>query len=105
MKSKIKKNDTVIIIAGKDKGKKGKVIQVLPEAQKVVVENLNVMKKNVRPKREREKGQIISYSAPIHISNVMLFSSKAGKGVRVGFTKDASTGAKLRISRKDSSAV
>lgn len=101
---KVKKNDTVIIIAGKDKGKKGKAIQVLRESEQVVVEGLNIRKKNVRGKRQGEKGQVVSYSAPLHISNVMVWSSKHSKGVRVGFEKDAQ-GKKIRISKKDGSPV
>jgi large subunit ribosomal protein L24 len=104
MKHRIKKNDTVIMIAGKDKGKKGKVLEILNKKNRVVIEGLNVMKKSVRPKRQGEKGQIISYSASTHISNVMLWSSKAGKGVRIGFAKDAQ-GKKIRISRKDQTQV
>ncbi|PIS41643.1 MAG: 50S ribosomal protein L24 [Candidatus Kerfeldbacteria bacterium CG08_land_8_20_14_0_20_42_7] len=101
---KVKKNDTVIIIAGKDKGKKGKAIQVLRESEQVVVEGLNIRKKNVRGKRQGEKGQVVSYSAPLHISNVMVWSSKHAKGVRVGFEKDAQ-GKKIRINKKDGSPV
>lgn len=101
---KVKKNDTVVITAGKDKGKKGKVIQLFPENNKVVVEGLNVRKKNVRPKKQGEKGQVISFSAPIDASNVMVFSSKQGKGVRVGYSTDAQ-GKKIRITRKDGSTL
>ncbi len=104
MKFRIKKNDTVIVIAGKDKGKKGKVLEVLPKSERVVVEGLNIMKKSVRPRRQGEKGQIISYSASMHMSNVMVWSSKIGKGVRVGYAKDAQ-GKKIRISRKDQTQV
>ncbi len=67
---KIKKNDTVQIIAGKDKGKKGKVLQVLPKKNRVIVEGINMTAKNVRPKKMGEKGQVVRYNAPIHISNV-----------------------------------
>lgn len=67
---KIKKNDQVKIIAGKDRGKKGKVLQVLPQKNKVVVEGINMMAKNVRPKRAGEKGQVVRYNAPIDASNV-----------------------------------
>jgi len=104
MKMKIRKNDNVIIITGKDRGKKGKVIQVIPEKEQVVVEGLNVMRKNVRAKRQNEKGQIVSYSAPIHVSNVMYFSSKHGKGIRIGYSKDGQ-GRKIRINTKDKSAI
>lgn len=101
---KFKKNDQVIIASGKDKGKKGKIIQVFPREGLVVVEGLNVRKKNVRAKRQGEKGQIVSYSAPIHASNVMLWSSKHSKGVRVGYAKDAQ-GKKIRINKKDGSTL
>jgi large subunit ribosomal protein L24 len=104
MKFKIRKNDNVIIIAGKDKGKKGKVVQVLPKSGKIVVEGRNIMKKNVRGRKQGEKGQIISYSAPLHMSNVKIWSQRSGKGVRVGFTQD-SQGKKIRISRADQSQV
>jgi len=67
---KIKKNDQVQVIAGKDRGKKGKVLQALPDKNKVVVEGVNMMAKNVRPKRSGEKGQVVRYNAPIDVSNV-----------------------------------
>lgn len=67
---KIKKGDNVIVIAGKDKGKKGKIIRSLPVKSKVVVEGLNVLKKHQRPKRSGEKGSIINVAMPIHVSNV-----------------------------------
>lgn len=82
---KIKKGDQVKILAGKDRGKQGKVLRVIPKKDRVVVENINIHKKHVRPRREGEKGQIIEMSAPIHISNVALICSKCGKPTRVGF--------------------
>ncbi len=66
----IKKNDTVLIIAGKDRGKKGKVLQVFPKLNRVVVEGINMTVKNVRPKQQGEKGQVVRYNAPLHASNV-----------------------------------
>ncbi len=67
---KIKKNDQVKIIAGKDRGKKSKVLQTFSQKNKVVVEGINMMAKNVRPKRSGEKGQVVRYNAPIDVSNV-----------------------------------
>jgi large subunit ribosomal protein L24 len=96
---KIKKNDTVQIITGKDKGKKGKVLQVFPDLNKVVVEGMNMMAKNVRPKKMGEKGQVVRYNAPVNASNVLIFCSSCGKGVKVGYKTDAS-GKKVRICRK-----
>ncbi|HAH03951.1 MAG: 50S ribosomal protein L24 [Parcubacteria group bacterium GW2011_GWA2_43_17] len=101
---KIKKNDNVKIIAGKDKGKTGKVAQVFPQHNKVVVEGLNVRFKHMRPKRQNEKGQRIEYSAPLDASNVMVIDSKTGKPTRIGHKKIAS-GEKIRISKKSGEAV
>ena len=67
---KIKKGDTVKIITGKDKGKKGKVVRSIPKMNKVVVEGANVFKKHRKPKKSGEKGSTVSVSMPIHISNV-----------------------------------
>jgi large subunit ribosomal protein L24 len=67
---KIKKGDNVIIITGKDKGKKGKIIRALPKLNKVVIEGLNVARKHQRPRKSNEKGQILNIAMPIHISNV-----------------------------------
>lgn len=67
---KLKKGDNIIIIAGKDKGKKGKIIKALPKVNKVVVEGLNVTAKHQRPRKSNEKGQILRIAMPIDISNV-----------------------------------
>lgn len=95
----IRKNDIVKVITGKDRGKKGKVLQVFPGIGKIVVEGMNMTAKNVRPKKQGEKGQIVRYNAPMGISNVQLFCSKDNKAVRVGYiiSKD---GKKQRICKK-----
>jgi len=82
---KIKKGDTVLIISGKDKGKKGKVFKVLPKENKILVESVNLRKKHQRPKKSGEKGQIITMSAPIDASNAKIICSKCGKAARVGY--------------------
>lgn len=82
---KIRKGDQVKILSGKDLGKTGKVLSVINEKDKVVVENINIHRKNVRPKRQGEKGQIVEMPTPIHISNVALICTKCGKSTRVGF--------------------
>ena len=79
---RIKKGDMVQMVAGKDRGKRGKVLQVFPEGQRIVVENLNIMTKNVRARREREKGQKIQFASPVHYSNVQLVCGKCGKITR-----------------------
>lgn len=81
---KIKKGDTVLIISGKDRLKKGKVLRVLPEKGKLLVEGVNLRKKHVRPKRSGEKGQKIELPAPINASNVKFICSKCGEPTRVG---------------------
>ena len=80
----IKKNDKVKIIAGKDKGKTGKVIQVLPKYNKVVIEGLNIKFKNLRPRKQGEKGQKIEYPGPVDLSNILLSCPKCNKNTRVG---------------------
>lgn len=77
---KVKKGDNVIIIAGKDKGKKGKVIKSIPRKNKVVVEGINISKQHKRPKKEGQKGQVVSVSMPLHVSNVQLANSKKRDG-------------------------
>ncbi len=67
---KIKKGDNVIILAGKDKGKKGKILRALPKEDKVVVDGLNIVKKHQKPRKSNEKGTTIEVSMPIHVSNV-----------------------------------
>lgn len=82
---KIKKNDQVKIIAGKDKGKVGKVLRVFPSQEKIIVEGLNLCKKHMKPRKEGEKGQRIEIPAKFNISNAMIVCSKCGKETRVGY--------------------
>lgn len=81
---KIKKNDQVLIISGKDKGKKGKVLQAFPRDNKIVVEGVNTAKKHRRAKNEKEKGQVVELVKPISVSNVKLVCPKCSKATRVG---------------------
>lgn len=78
----IKKNDNIIVLAGKDKGKKAKVLRVVKDADKVVVEGVNVRNRRTRARRSNEKGQVVAMPLPIHVSNVQLVCSSCGKGVR-----------------------
>jgi len=96
---KIKKGDKVKIICGKDRGKEGKVLAVLPKKGKLTVEGLNLLIKHTRPKREGEKGQRIQYPAPLDISNIRLICPKCGKPTRVGY-KILANKRKVRICRK-----
>jgi len=85
MKNKIKKGDTVLIISGKDKGKKGKVLEVFPKERKVMVEGINLRKKHQKPKKSGEKGQIVELPGPISVSNTKLICPKCGKAARIGY--------------------
>jgi len=101
---RIKKNDTVKIIAGRDKGKKGKVIQVFVKENKAVIEGLNIRYKHLRPKKQGEKGQRVEYAAPLDASNIMLIDAKTGQPTRLGYKKLAS-GEKVRISKKSGEVI
>ncbi len=96
---RIKKNDMVVIIAGKDKGKSGKVIRVDRNNDVVVVEQANMVKKHQKPTQANPTGGIIDVEAPIHISNVMLLDGKSGKGTRVR-NQINDDGSKVRVAVK-----
>ncbi|GED99921.1 50S ribosomal protein L24 [Gordonia spumicola] len=99
---KIHKGDTVIVIAGKDKGAKGKVIEAYPKRDKVLVEGVNRIKKHVADsanERGASSGGIVTQEAAIHVSNVMLVDSE-GNPTRIGYRRDEETGKNVRISRK-----
>ena len=82
---KIKKGDQVLITSGKDRGRKGKVLETFPGQNRLVAEGINMKKKHVRPKKSGEKGQIVRFPAPLHISNVKLICRNCGKPTRIGF--------------------
>ena len=98
MVARIKKNDTVVIIAGKDKGRSGKVLMVIPKEDRVVVEGLNLMKRHTAPNITHPNGGVVSKEAPLHISNVALRDPKTGKPTRVGF-KTNDKGVKVRVAK------
>lgn len=87
-KPRIKRGDTVMVLLGRDRGKKGKVMAVLAADQRVVVEGTNMVKKHVRARRQGEKGQRVSVAAPLHISNVKLICPQCKKAARVGITRE-----------------
>ncbi len=97
-KIKLKKGDEIIVLAGKDKGKKGKIVKVIPEIRKVVVTDINKYKKHQKP-GNNEPGGIIEKDMPLHISNVAFYDSQSNSGTRIGysFNKD---GKKIRINKK-----
>ena len=93
---KIKSGDKVRVIAGKDKGNEGKVLQVFPSLGRLVVEGINTTIKHLRARGEQQ-GQKIEYSAPINVSNVKLVSSKTGKSGRIGYKQIEKDGKKTKI--------
>ena len=95
---KIKKGDTVLIIKGKDKGKKGKVLRAFPKEMKILAEGVNLIKKHQRPKREGEKGKIVQVSHPIFVSKVKLICPKCSKPTKVGYKIEG--GGKFRFCKK-----
>lgn len=95
---KIHKNDDVVMLGGKDKGKKAKVILVFPEIDKVVVDGLNLVKKHLRAKKQGQKGQIISKERAVNVSAVALVCKSCGKQTRVGYKTDGEN--KTRICKK-----
>ncbi len=96
---KIKKDDKIIMLSGKDKGKKGKVVKVIPKVGKIIVEGVNIVKKHRRPKKQGEKGQRIEVASPINISNAMMICPKCGKQTRVGY-KVLENKEKVRVCKK-----
>ncbi len=95
---KIRKGDNVKIIAGKDKGKSGKVSRAFPVLNRVLIDGVNISKRHQRPRRENQKGQIVEKAMPIHVSNVMLIDPKVGKVTRVGYK--IVKGKKVRVALK-----
>lgn len=95
----IKKDDTVMVMAGKEKGKSGKVLRILPEKNRVLVENLNVVKRHTRPSQVNPDGGIVEKEASIAISNVMLVCSACNKPSRTGM-RVAEDGSKARFCKK-----
>lgn len=96
--SKVKRNDIVVVLAGKHKGDTGRVLRVIPKNDRVVVEKINLVKRNVKPQGDRPGG-VVSKEAPIHISNVALWNAAERRAVKVGFRVDAS-GKKVRFDKK-----
>lgn len=95
---KLKQGDKVVVIAGKDKGKEGKIIKTLKADDKIIVEGVNIAHKHIKPSGDNN-GEIIEIERPIHVSNVMIIDPKTKKRTRIGFT-NAKDGKKIRVSRK-----
>lgn len=100
----IKKNDTVVVLAGEDKGKTGKVLKVLVEKNRALVEGVNMVSKSTKPSAQNPQGGIVKQEAPIHISNLSLVDPKSGKATRVGI-KVTEDGKKIRIAKKSGEEI
>ena len=99
---KIKKNDTVLVITGKDKGKTGKVLRTIPAENRIVVEGVNIQTKHQKAKQD-VPAQIVKVEGPIDASNVLYYDKKAGKGSRIGYKIE--NGKKVRISKASGQAI
>ena len=96
-KFKIRKDDTVEVIAGKDKGKRGTIVRVIRDKDRVIVSGVNIVKKAMRKKNQQDRGGIVEVEAPLHISNVAIVCKKCGP-TRIGFKLDGDK--KIRVCRK-----
>ena len=100
---RVKREDTVVVIAGKDKGKTGKVVKVFPKTNKVIVEGVNVVTKHQKPSAINPQGGIVNTEAAIHVSNVMPVDPETGKGTRVRF--EMRDGKKVRVAVKSGKEI
>ena len=104
-KIKIKKDDTVVVLAGTSKGKEGKVIKVIPATNRAIVEGVNMISKHTKPNAANPQGGIIKQEATINISNIMLIDPKSGKPTRVGRRVDEKTGKLVRFAKKSGESI
>ncbi len=104
MAAKVKKGDRVIVLAGRDKGKTGQVLRVIPADERVVVQGVNVVKRHQRPSQTDPEGGIKTFEAPVHISNVAHIDPRDGKPTRVGFKTDEQ-GRKFRYAKRSGEAI
>lgn len=100
----IKKGDTVVVLAGNDKGRQGKVLEVIREKDRAIVEGVNMIKKHTKPNAANPQGGIVEKEAPIHISNLQVFDAKVGKGTRIG-RKLGDNGKLVRYSKKSGEEI
>lgn len=97
-KIKLKRDDEVIVIAGREKGKRGKIMFIDRQGERVVVQGVNRIKRYQRPSQENPQGGVLEIEAPIHYSNVMLYDSRTKKGVRLG-VEPGKDGSRVRVTR------
>ena len=104
MAAKIKKGDKVVVLAGRDKGKQGEVLSVIPKDNRAVVQGVNIAKRHTKPTGMGQPGGIIEREATIHLSNLMLVDSKTGKPTRVGF-RVLEDGRKVRVAKATGNVI
>ena len=104
MAARIRKGDTVVVIAGADKGKRGEVLRVLPKDNRAVVQGVNIAKKHTKPRGMGQPGGIVEQEATIHLSNVMLIDGKSDKATRVGF-RLLEDGRKVRVAKATGNVI
>tara|TARA_B100000768_G_scaffold81788_1_gene77521 strand:- start:299 stop:622 length:324 start_codon:yes stop_codon:yes gene_type:complete len=104
-KIKIKKDDTVVVLAGTSKGKEGKVIKVIPATNRAIVEGVNMISKHTKPNAANPQGGIIKQEATINISNIMLIDPKSGKPTKVGRRVEEKTGKLVRFAKKSGESI
>ena len=102
IKIKLKKGDDVIVLAGKDKGKTGKIVKIIPKSMKAIVSEINRVKKNQKPDNN-QPGGIIDKDMPIHISNLLYYDPEQKKGVKIGFKLDNNK--KIRINKSSGKEI
>ena len=95
---RIKKGDTVKVLSGKDKGKTGEVLEIVPKTNKVVVKGINIIKKHVKPRKQGEEGGIISMEGAMHVAKVAAVCPKCGKATKIGYSEEK--GEKVRVCKK-----
>jgi len=100
----VRRGDTVMVVAGKERGKRGRVLRVMPDQNRVVVERVNMIKKHQRPTQKLRQGGIIEREGPIHLSNVMLLDPGSGKPTRVGM-RELGDGRKVRVARRSGEII
>ena len=100
----VRKGDTVVVVAGKERGKRGRVLRVIPDKNRVVIERINMIKKHQRPTQKLRQGGIIEREGAIHLSNVMLVDPTSDKPTRIGM-RELGDGKKVRVARKSGEII
>jgi large subunit ribosomal protein L24 len=101
---KIKRDDTVFVISGNDKGKRGRVLRVFPEQDRIIVEGVRMMKKHTKPTQRDPQGGIVEREAPLHVSNVMLIDPKSDEPTRVGRQR-LGEGRRVRVAKRSGEMI